>query len=559
MRFHSWCPPEAAFAAADELGLLFQVENPMWIGDGRVSADSARTAFIRAEAERIVDTYGNHPSFALMSMGNELGGGLDPFLAGLVESLRRRDPRHFYTSTTAPDNVVRPDDYFVSAGPGWQHLRGDPRLERKPPNTDFDYREYLARLDRPTIAHELGQWTVFPDLNEGRKYTGSQQPQYLEIYRESAVRNHIADQIEDFRRASGTHMVALYKEEIESILRTPGIAGFQLLALADWPGFGPAFIGVLDALNESRGLITPAAYRRFSSPTVPLLRMSKRTWTTAETFIGDVSVAHFGDGPLPGGVAAWVIRNQAGRTVASGQLPHSTLTQAGLYPLGSFRKLLAGFQTPQEYTIEVSVGGFVNDWKFWVYPEQIPAARTGRLLVTRDWDAAARSVLRDGGKVLLLTRAGNLEKTVPVSFTTSFWSLLWFPKRPETMGVLCDPAHPALASFATRSHSDWQWWDLMSGARALVLDSAPAMFRPVVQVIDDPTRNHKLGAVFEAQVGKGRLLVTAFDLETAIETRLGARQLRYSLASYAASDKFDPKAELTFDFLDELFAQTKRP
>ena len=149
VRFHSWCPPEAAFTAADQLGLILQVENPMWIPDGRVSANVLRTGFIRQEAEAIVDTYGNHPSFGLMTMGNELGSALDVFLRDLVQSLQTRDPRHLYTSTSAPDNLLRPDDYFVSAGPRWQNLRGDPRLEANPPDTDFDYQQYVRQARPP--------------------------------------------------------------------------------------------------------------------------------------------------------------------------------------------------------------------------------------------------------------------------------------------------------------------------------------------------------------------------------------------------------------------------
>ena len=144
--------------------MILQVENPLWIGDGRVSADALRTAFIRQEAEAIVDTYGNHPSFALMTMGNELGSGLDVFLFDLVRGIQNRDPRHLYTSTSAPDNLRRPDNYFVSAGPRWRNCRGDPRWKRTRPTPDFGSRDYVAKLDRPVIAHELGQWTVFPAL-----------------------------------------------------------------------------------------------------------------------------------------------------------------------------------------------------------------------------------------------------------------------------------------------------------------------------------------------------------------------------------------------------------
>lgn len=558
VRFHSWCPPQAAFAAADELGMLLQIENPLWIGDGRVSADSARADFIRSEANRIVDTYGNHPSFALMSMGNELGDGLDPFLYDLVEQLQKKDPRRFYTSTSAPDNALRPDDYFVSAGAQGKRLRGDPRLEQNSPNTDFDYREHLAGLDRPTIAHEIGQWTVYPDLNEGRKYSGPQQPRYLEIYRQSAEKNNLAGQLDAFRAASGQLMVSLYKEEIESILRTPGIAGFQLLALAGWPGFGPAFTGVLDPLNDSRELITPASFRRFNNSTVVLLKMNKREWTTAETFSAEVMVADYSQ-DIPGrGGAEWVIRSKTGQKIASGALPPSNTPVGGLRPFGTIRLPLARLRAPAQYSIEVSAEGASNDWDFWVYPAKLPPAQTRGLLLTRTWNDEARAALKSGRKVVYLAPAPELALTVPVSFTTTFWSLRWFPNRSETMGILCDPKHPALAAFPTDTHSNWQWWHMMSRARALILNDAPAALRPIVQVIDDPTRNDRLGAVFEARIGKGKLLVSTFDLETSLDSRLAARQLRDSLLRYAASNRFNPSEELDIEFLDRLFTPEKR-
>jgi hypothetical protein len=553
VRFHSWCPPDAAFTAADELGLMLQVENPMWIGDGRVSADDTRTEFIRTEAHRIVATYGNHPSFALMSMGNEEGSGQDPFLGALVRSLQQDDPRHLYTSTSAPDNSRRPDDYFVSAGPEWKNLRGDPRFEQNPPNTDFDYRHYVSKLDRPVVAHEVGQWTVFPDLTEARKYTGPLQPRYLDTYREAMLRNGMLGDAEAFRQASGALMVSLYKEEIESNLRTPGMTGFQLLGLTDWPGFGPAFIGILDALGDSKGLITPEAFRRFSSPTVPLLRLKKRTWTTSETLEAPVEIAHYGPVGIDNLQASWTLRDTAGRTVASGQLPPAKVPTGALTALGVIHLDLKKYPAPARYSIQVSAGAFVNDWDLWLYPEKLPPPPSNVVIATR-WDDAARRQLAAGRTVALLLDPRYSAHTVPATFTTIFWAHSWFPDRHETMGILCRPSHPSLADFPTATHADWQWWDLMSSSRAFVLNGAPPGLQPIVQVIDDAARSYPLGAVFEARVGRGKLIATSFDLINSLDTRLAARQLRFSLLRYAASRHFNPPTELPPAYLDELFA-----
>ena len=114
---------------------------------------------------------------------------------------------------------------------------------------------------------------------------------------------------------------------------------------------------------------------------------------------------------------------------------------------------------------------------------------------------------------------------------------------PGTLGLLMNPEHPALAQFPTESHTDWQWWHLIKGGRAVVLDGSSAGHRPIVQVIDNVNRNHKLGLVFEFRVGKGKLLVCTTDLLKLCD-RPEAAQLLRSLLAYAASGEFNPSATI---------------
>jgi hypothetical protein len=198
------------------------------------------------------------------------------------------------------------------------------------------------------------------------------------------------------------------------------------------------------------------------------------------------------------------------------------------------------------------VGASVNAWDVWIYPEKLPLPPTG-ITISRKWDDSTRNTLREGKTVVLLLNPQELERTVPTSFTTVFWAASLFPDRHETMGILCEPAHPALKLFETDFHSDWQWWELMSKSHAFDLTTAPDGFQPIVQVIDDAARSRRLGAVIEARVGSGKLLATSFDLESELVKRLAARQLRASLLSYAASPEFHPKNELAMQYLDSLF------
>ncbi len=372
------------------------------------------------------------------------------------------------------------------------------------------------------------------------------------MYSKALARTGLTAQAERFRQSSGQLTVALYKEEIEAILRTPDVAGFQLLGLTDFPGFGPAFIGILDTLSKSKGLITPEEFRRFCGPTVPLLRLSRRLWRNDETLVARLDVAHYGPAAIKAADVSWTVRKADGATQASGTLPAASIPPGGLTQLGTITVPLREFPSAAQYTIECSAGGWANAWDIWVYPERLTTF-TAEVVIANHWDASARGALKEGKTVVLLPDSHGFANAVPCSFTTIFWAAAWFPKRHETMGVLCDPHHPALKQFATKSHSDWQWWELMSRSHAFDLTDGPIGFQPIVQVIDDAAKSRRLGTVVEAKAGRGKLLATSFDLASDLSNRLAARQLRASLLGYAASPEFNPGSELALDYLDSLF------
>ncbi len=553
LRFHSWCPPEAAFAAADRSGVVFHVETPMWV-DGAISNDPVRVEFIRAEFRRILDTYGNHPSFAMMCLGNELGRGDDPFLEELVGAGKKADPRHLYACATRPSQPKPFDDYYVThkTSRGW--VRGQGRFYDQPPSTQVDYRDAIAGIGLPVVSHEIGQWTIYPNFDEIGKYTGVVWPRNFELIRESLAAHHMLDQAHDFFLASGKLMVLLYREEIESALRTPGFGGFQLLDLRDFPGQGTALVGTLDPFWDSKGLIEPDQFRRYCGATVPLVRMAKRTWTSDETFTATADVAHYGPQDFKGVTPRWTIRDGEGRTLASGQLASQDIAAGGLRALGSMEIPLKTFPAPAKVRIELTLEGtgLANDWEFWIYPPHVDTDAPAGVVVCRSWKEA-KGPLAAGGRVLLLPHLSGLAGAREGRFTPVFWSPIWFSStKTSTMGMLCDPSHPALAQFPTEFHSNWQWWDLAIHSRPISLGAAPPEFRPVVQAIDNFTQNEKLGLVFEAAVGPGRVVVSTIDLANGLDAGPAARQLRHSLLAYMASDGFRPKGALEPAVLEKL-------
>jgi hypothetical protein len=207
--------------------------------------------------------------------------------------------------------------------------------------------------------------------------------------------------------------------------------------------------------------------------------------------------------------------------------------------------------------LEVSVGTYSNDWDFWVYPS-LPASSVNRsICVAERLDSAAVQALEAGQSVLLLPDTSMINSNVPPGFSSIFWNTAWTSRQaPHTLGILCNPKHPALRDFPTDFHSNWQWWDLVVNSRAMILDSLNHRLRPVVQVVDDWFTNRKLGLVFEAKVGKGKLLVCSIDLTSDLEKRPVARQLRASLERYVASKEFSPQVSLRISDLRSVFHRT---
>jgi hypothetical protein len=551
LRFHSWCPPKAAFVAADALGFYLQVECSAW--SPHFNQGTPLDQWIYDESERIVAAHGNHPSFLLLAASNEPGGpDYEQFLARFVDFWKQKDPRRLYAAGSGWPSIPAND---VDVTP---ESRAYPVHSAAQGRTDLDYRAFLDRRTRPVISHEIGQYCVFPNLDEIPKYRGLLKARNFEIVRDFMDQAGLLGQAKDFLRASGRLQALFYKDEIEACLRTPGWAGFQLLDLHDFPGQGTALVGVLDAFWDEKGYIEPDQYRRFCDETVLLARLPKRIWTHDETLRAAIEVAHFGPRDLPDANIRWRLREVGGKRVAGGNLTPRTFPTGQLTSVGEIVLTLAPFNSAMALNLEVELEGtrFANDWNVWVYPATPATPTPANVTIARDLDPVSVAVLEDGGRVVLFADPRRVAGRTVGRFDPIFWNKLWFPTQPQhTLGLLLDPKHPALAQFPSSFHSDWQWQDLHNHSKPMVLDALPRELRPIVQVIDDWNACRKLGLVFEARVAKGRLLVCALDLDRHLDERPTARQLRASLLAYAASDRFRPTTALEATEVQALFRE----
>jgi hypothetical protein len=589
IRFHSWCPPEAAFIAADELGFYYHVECGVWtnVGEG-----DAVDEWLYEEGRRISAAYGNHPSFLMLAHGNEPTGQPESYLGQWVTYWKQADPRRFYTGG-AGWPLIPENDYHVFHQPRIQHWEEGmkSRINSQPPETVTDYREDVEAAGAPLISHEIGQWCAYPNFDQIPKYTGRLKARNFEIFRNLLAAHQLSDQAHDFVMASGKLQVLCYKEEIESALRTPGFAGFQLLDLHDFPGQGTALIGVLDAFWDSKGYITPEEYRRFCNTTVTLARLPKRTWHTGETLRAEICLAHTGPAPLEGAVVVWKLVDEQASIIAHGRFEPMTIPLETGFPVGAIEIDLGLLNSPtqhpdpsavaqgsgahpstslrsaqdarravegavdardvtpaRKYSLVVGLEGLPieNDWDLWVFPAHLESTVPDGVRLVDALDDQALAALERGEKVLLTLSAKQIQNDIALGFSPIFWNTAFTNRQaPHTLGLLCDPAHPVFRNFPTDYHTNWQWWELIHEAKAMILDDLPFTLRPLVQVIDDWFENRRLGLLWEAKVGAGCLMVCSMDLKSDLDHRLVARQLRRSILDYMASDEFQPTIEVS--------------
>jgi len=560
VRFHSFCPPEAAFEAADKLGIYFHIECSSWANQGSaIGNGEILDKFIYEEGDRILREYGNHPSFCMLAYGNEPAGrNQNAFLGQLINYWKSQDNRRVYTSA-AGWPVIPENDYNLIPAPRIQQWGQGLKsiINGEPPQTTFDFREIIAKYKIPVVSHEIGQWCVYPDFKEISLYTGVLKPTNLEIFRETLEENGMGAQAEDFLMASGKLQVLCYKADVEAALRTPGFAGFELLQLHDFPGQGTALVGVLNPFFKSKGYVTPEEFRMFCNETVPLARMKKLIYKAGETFEAMVEIAHFGEKPVRNAEILCRVTDMNGRILREETMTMHKIEIGNGVPAGLFAMDITGIQEAQKLKFEVSVNGthFRNQWDIWVYPAT-GAVDPGKVLVTEKLDKSAEEVLKQGGTVLLLTHgevAAKKGAQVAIGFSSIFWNTAWTKNQPpHTLGILCNPEHPLFSGFPTEFHSNWQWWDPVAHSQAMILDGFPAELKPLIQPIDTWFENRRLALAFEVKTGGGKLMVCSIELKENLSERPVSGQLLASIIKYMNSNSFNPEIKVEMDKIEDL-------
>lgn len=556
VRFHSWCPPEAAFAAADSVGMYLHVECSSWPNhDVLLTADNATAQYLWQESDQILDIYGNHPSFILLAAGNEpKGRSWTKFAEQWVDSCVHRDGRRLYTAFSVGGSWPWTKNNQVQVRAGWRGVEWD----RRRPEGRSDFSSAIDTLKVPLIGHEVGQWGSYPALRDIPKFTGFMRSGFNIICHGLLAQNGMEHLADSFLMASGRLQVVCYKHEMERIRRTRNYGGYELQALADYTGQATANEGILNVFLEPKGYVEPQEWSQWSGEVVPLLRVPKFIYTTADTLRFQLELSNMGAADTLRDVpCSFAICNAIGQEIMRRDYPARDFGWGGGQCFADESVPLASLALTDaaQLKLQVRVGDYRNEWPIWVYPAEVKLEKRD-VYVTTVPDDKARQVLRDGGKVLIIGfDQVNLGRNIKQTLLPQFWNHLWVSRySSHTHGLLIRERHPLFRRFPTAFHSDVQWWELVNRTYPMYLGDMPADLVPLVQTIDNGYKNRRLGMLFEARVGNGRLVMTNLDLLSKRDQRIVARQLLYSILDYMNSDDFKPATEVEFQRIYELFS-----
>lgn len=618
-RFHTCCPPDAAFTAADLLGIYMEPQLPFWgtmTAPGDEEHNETEQSYLIQEGYRMMDTFGNHASYCMMSLGNELWGSKER-ISEILAGYKAVDTRHLYTQGSnnfQHTPVILPEeDFFVGVRFSKNRLfRGSygmcdaplGHVQVEEPSTTKNYDRVISPSNTgdiaedgteeieiqygtgvkkvkaaetdgiliphiPVISHEIGQYCVYPNFREIEKYTGVLKARNFEVFRERLEEKGMLDLADDFFYNSGKLSVQCYKEELEAAARTSLLAGYQILDIQDFSGQGTALVGILDAFMDSKGLVSPEEWASFCSDGVLLAQFEKYIWTAGETFQASLAIRYYNPSSLAGKTLHYDLIS-SDSIIAEGDI---SLDQdiIGLKQLGNISFPLPNTDEPMNCSLSLTIPGtsMKNHYELYLYPVISDSVDLSQLTTVGSGDGLtylttdflqAKALLNDGNRVLYLP--SEVADSLEGFYCTDFWCYPMFrdicewmkkPVAVGTMGLLIQKEHPVLNSFPSHTYATPQWYQLVSHSNCAILDDTTEKeYRPIVQMMDNFERNHKLGILFEGRVGSGKLMICTSRLSE-IADRSEVKQFTKSLLEYVTSQDFAPEHTLDIEKLEKTF------
>jgi len=567
VRFHSYCPPEAAFEAADETGLYLQIEGPVWLDnwmDLPLGKYKEHYEYIQRELLLLLREYEMHPSFCVFSNGNECNGDLE-FLHAFMKKQKKHNANLLYTTSSNWDRTEdEVDDMIVCETVDKIGIRGQYEKEHLAVDTQFDYQKAMEKRKAPIISHEIGQYAVYPDITEIKKYYGVLYPLNLMTIKKDLEEKCLVDMASEYVKASTERALMLYKFDVEAALRTEHMGGFQMLALSDFMGQGTACTGLLNTFMEPKAHICKEKILPFLNHTVILLKLPGFFYTYKERVTFELCIFHYAATEYKNVIAVVRAKKKNAETIFEKEYEIDSL------PIGFHRIKEDGFflQDIQDNRTEVEICAYLkrkdnvelsytNTWNIWGYARKNPLLLSEKkekipsFLETEHFDEKTKVTLLSGGKVFLMLDIAKCESAVKGTFYPVFWSPVFFESK-DTCGTMIDTRHPLFEKyFPTNPYGSEEWKNILEHAYACPF-SANLSAKPMVEFVPNFSNNQRNAMLFELAVGQGSILICFMDLLTYKEQYIQVQAFYEACISYVESKDFKPKQQLSVKVLENM-------
>lgn len=574
IRCHTWMPPKEYLDAADEVGIMVQPEFPLGFMEHYRAATPEVRQFYQDQWLGMIKSNRGHPSIVAWSMSNESWGGFD-LAQSMYLSAKELDP----TRLVIDSNGVFPLKAGEKSRVTLDFLTCQFDEWGKMGFNDGKYDLGKWKPDKPVAIHEMGNFGTIPDMGQEKLFAGGVRPFWLVDQRALADKKGVTSQLPKWTANSNRLQVAALKTNIEAARRSRGISGYDQWLLQDyWTGSN----GVMDMFYRQKG-ISAAEFREFNAPTVLLMDSPRRSYWLGETAKVALLVSRYEDAPSAKAKLSWKLLD-SGKAVKSGTKTGLAIKADGLQQLAEVALKMPASGLARKLTLSTEIsdanGKVTNSWDFWVFPsgrasvwervcvgeikqlaKMYPKARpvdanaspkNCDLLITSQLTGAVVDYLENGGKVLLLGAEKPLP-TVPSSYKPYWW--LGSPDKDSNAGTVVNATHPALSGMPKQDWCDLDYYGLLTGSHVVLLDDLPARVEPIIRCIDMPSTMRTKAYLFEASVGKGKLLVGAMNFAGALDAGDPAGgYLLDCLVRYAMGPKFAPASALDPAYLRKVIA-----
>lgn len=545
LRFHTFVPETEYMEAADELGMLIQVECP-----NNTTVD---------EWKEIVRFCRKHPSVVIYCCGNELLMD-DPFIEYLKECA---EVVHENTdSLFAPMSAMRGLEYFWCEPEQERELcevpfRHHPRRFEMVGKFSDLYCSYTSGAHsygsvfgdhkvvdersmvygKPRLSHEICIDGTYTDLRVEERYKGLR---VGETQMFSSLRKHLNDKgvlnkAPLYFNNSSEWQRRVRKYCFENLRLSNNIAGYDFLGPVDthWHTFGYD-VGMMNEFFELKPGESVRNVRMYNSETVLLNSLGKKAnfWTDESLDLA-VLASHYGKKDL--NAAKLTIRLLIDKEVVAYENVSLDEVKTGkVSVLHNFSLSLPQISEPKALILYATLDGenifAENQWELYVFPK-IQNCKNENLVVSEGMNEDELIQHLDKGENVVLLGAAPFS-ALPTSFRISLAG--------RTSGNLATVIsdHPSIGKMPHEGFCGWQFAAMLEGGKAVVFETENVPFEPVIEVVSTHKYVIKQSALFEFKALNGKLLVCSMKFD---EADPAAQWFRANLLEYASGDEFEPE------------------